>query len=71
MKARRLVAVLMREPLGYRVARQRGSHRVMVSDRHPPFVFAYHDSRTLTPWQVRTILVEHVGLEEHEALDLL
>lgn len=29
MKAKALLAVLMREPLGYRVTRQRGSHRTL------------------------------------------
>jgi predicted RNA binding protein YcfA (HicA-like mRNA interferase family) len=32
MRASRLLALLVREPLAYRVVRQRGSHRRLVSD---------------------------------------
>ena len=49
VKARRLLAVLMREPLAYRVVRQSGSHRRLVSDRYPPITFASHDRDSLPP----------------------
>lgn len=71
MKAKRLLAVLMREPLGYRIARQKGSHRTLIAPERPRFVFAFHDGRTLAPGLVRSVLVDDVGLEEQEALDLL
>jgi predicted RNA binding protein YcfA (HicA-like mRNA interferase family) len=71
MKAKRLLAVLMREPLNYHVVRQTGSHRRMKAFGRPSFSFAFHDSRELRPYEVRRVLIEQVGLEEREALDLL
>jgi predicted RNA binding protein YcfA (HicA-like mRNA interferase family) len=71
MKAKRLLAILTREPLNYRVARQRGSHRMLKAPGRPSFTYAYHDGRGLRPREVREVLVEKVGLEEREALDLL
>jgi predicted RNA binding protein YcfA (HicA-like mRNA interferase family) len=72
LKARRLLAVLQREPLAYDIARQRGSHRLLVSRRgYPSFVFAFHDRATVSPGAVRATLVTRVGLAEQEALRLL
>jgi predicted RNA binding protein YcfA (HicA-like mRNA interferase family) len=71
MKAKRLFAILTREPLNYRVARQTGSHRRMKAPGRPSFTFAYHDREDLSPGQVRDVLVDDAGLEEQEALDLL
>jgi predicted RNA binding protein YcfA (HicA-like mRNA interferase family) len=71
MKAKRLLAILMREPLNYRVARQKGSHRMMKAPGRPSFTYAYHDRRELRPHEVREVLLTHVQLEETEALDLL
>lgn len=71
MKARRLLGILERAPLNYRVARQAGSHRRMESDRHPSFTFAFHDKATIRPGLVRKILIKDVGLAEDEARKLL
>ncbi len=73
VKASKLLAVLTREPLGYRVVRQAGSHRRLVSDdpARPPVVFAFHAGATVPPWVVRYILVDTVGLDEREAVRLL
>jgi predicted RNA binding protein YcfA (HicA-like mRNA interferase family) len=71
MKAKRLFAILTREPLNYRVARQRGSHRWLTAPGRPSFTFAFHDRHDLRPRDVRRVLIDHVGLEEREALDLL
>jgi predicted RNA binding protein YcfA (HicA-like mRNA interferase family) len=71
LKARRLLAILTREPLNYRVVRQTGSHRRLKAQDRPPITFAFHDSRTLRPWQVRDVLVSQVGLAETEALSLI
>lgn len=71
MKAKQLLAVLMREPLGYRIVRQRGSHRTLAAPGRPRILFASHDRHTLPPGRVRKILVDQVGLDEQEALDLL
>ena len=71
LKARRLLAILMREPLGYRVVRQSGSHRTLAAPGRPRVLFAFHDGRTLAPHDVRRVLVREVGLAESDALDLL
>ena len=70
MKARRLLAILMREPLNYRIVRQTGSHRILRAPGRPQVVFAFH-SRELKPREVRHVLVTEAGLAESEALDLL
>jgi predicted RNA binding protein YcfA (HicA-like mRNA interferase family) len=71
MKAKRLLAMLMREPLNYRIARQAGSHRILKAHGRPTLVFHFHDREEVWPVRVRDVLVRHVGLEEAEALDLL
>jgi predicted RNA binding protein YcfA (HicA-like mRNA interferase family) len=71
MKARDLLAVLIREPLNYEIARQRGSHRRLKAAGRPPLTFAYHDRAELGPTAVRKILCKDVGLEADEALKLL
>lgn len=65
------MAVLERQPLGYEVVRQSGSHRRMQSSDHPPLTFAFHDGATIPAGLVRKILVKDVGLDEEEAWKLL
>jgi predicted RNA binding protein YcfA (HicA-like mRNA interferase family) len=62
-----MLAVLRRE-LGYEIARQSGSHRRMTAAGRPPLTFAFHDSESLSPGEVRDILVKQVGLSQDEAL---
>ena len=71
IKAKKLLAVLERAPLSYRVARQSGSHRRLESEGRPSFTFAFHDKATIRPALVRKILVKDVGLAEDEARKLL
>lgn len=71
MKAKRLLAVLEREPLAYRTVRRAGSHRRMESEGYPPLTFAFHDPATIPGGLVRKILVRDVGLAEDEARKLL
>jgi predicted RNA binding protein YcfA (HicA-like mRNA interferase family) len=71
MKAKRLLAVLERKPLGYRVLRQSGSHRRMEAPGRPSLTFAFHDNATIPSGMVRKILVRDVGLAENEARKLL
>lgn len=71
MKAKRLLAVLERKPLDYRVARQAGSHRRMEAQGRPPLTFAFHDNATISSGLVRKILIRDVGLAEDEARRLL
>ena len=71
MKAKRLLAVLEREPLNYRVSRRSGSHRRMEAPGRPPLTFAFHDRATVPSGLVRKVLVRDVGLAEDEARKLL
>jgi len=71
VKAKRLLAVLERAPLNYRVVRQSGSHRRLESPNHPPLTFAFHDRATIPAGLVRKILVRDAGLAEDEARKLL
>jgi predicted RNA binding protein YcfA (HicA-like mRNA interferase family) len=71
MKAKRLLAVLERKPLGYRVVRRSGSHRRMEAPGRPSFTFAFHDKATIPAGLVRTILTKDIGLAEDEARKLL
>lgn len=71
MKAKRLLAVLEREPLNYRVLRRSGSHRRMEAPGRPPLTFAFHDRATVPSGLVRKVLVRDVGLAEDEARKLL
>lgn len=64
MKARELLAVLMREPLSYQVVRQRGSHRRLKAQGRPSITFAFHDGATIAPGIVGKILCRDVGLGE-------
>jgi predicted RNA binding protein YcfA (HicA-like mRNA interferase family) len=67
LKARAMLRLLQGE-LGYEVARQHGSHRRLVAEGKPELTFAFHDKRSLTPVEVRDILVKQVGLSIDEAL---
>jgi predicted RNA binding protein YcfA (HicA-like mRNA interferase family) len=71
MKAKRLLAALERQPLGYRVVRQTGSHRRLRSPRYPPLTIAFHDKATISASHVGKILIKQVGLDESEARKLL
>ena len=71
LKAPKLLAILMRKPLSYRIASQNGSHRQLESDNYPPLDFCWHDNQTLPGGLVRRILTKRVGLTEQEARKLL
>jgi predicted RNA binding protein YcfA (HicA-like mRNA interferase family) len=71
IKAKKLLAILERTQLNYRVVRQSGSHRRLESEGRPAFTFAFHDKATIRPALVRKILVKDVGLAEDEARKLL
>ena len=71
IKAKALLAVLLREPLGYEIVRQKGSHRHLEAKGRPRVLFSFHDNATVAPGLVRKILVGTVGLSAEEALKLL
>ena len=47
VRARQVLAALQRT--GWRTTRQRRSHRVLVKEGQPNFVFAFHDSEEIGP----------------------
>jgi predicted RNA binding protein YcfA (HicA-like mRNA interferase family) len=46
-RARWVLAALERQ--GWRVARQKGSHRILVREGDRPVMFAFHDRETIGP----------------------
>lgn len=58
-KASRVLAAL--ERIGWRVKRQRGSHRVLERDGWPDVVFAFHKREELGP-RMLARLAKHTGL---------
>jgi predicted RNA binding protein YcfA (HicA-like mRNA interferase family) len=71
MKAGKFLSVLAREPLGYKITRQKGSHRTLEADGRPKLLWSYHDSADVPPGVIRKYLVNVIGLSESEALALL
>lgn len=71
LKAKKLIRVLEAQPLGYRIVRQKGSHRKLEAPNRPPITFAFHDNQTIRPSTVKDILCSQVGLAEQDALALL
>jgi predicted RNA binding protein YcfA (HicA-like mRNA interferase family) len=70
MDANKLLRILLREPLAYRVVRQKGSHRTLVSaNGYPKILYSYH--REVGGSSVRDVLVRQVGLTVDEALAIL
>ncbi|MGF1647076.1 MAG: type II toxin-antitoxin system HicA family toxin [Kineosporiaceae bacterium] len=71
MKAKKLLAVSMREPLAYTAIRHEGSHKILRAEGFPRLVWGHHDGATIPPGLVRTILVKQVGLTVDQALELI
>lgn len=70
LKARVMLRLLQAE-LGYSLVRRSGSHRRLVAVGRPELTFAFHDRRSLTPVEVRDILVKQVGLSVDDALKVV
>jgi predicted RNA binding protein YcfA (HicA-like mRNA interferase family) len=58
-KAARVLAALLR--IGWRIKRERGSHRVLGRDGWPDFVFAFHEGVEVGPAALARI-ARHTGL---------
>jgi predicted RNA binding protein YcfA (HicA-like mRNA interferase family) len=58
-----VLAALLR--IGWSVARQRGSHRVLVRDGFPNLVFAFHGGDELGPRMLARI-AKHSGLTPND-----
>jgi predicted RNA binding protein YcfA (HicA-like mRNA interferase family) len=63
VRARRVLAALQK--IGWRIARQRGSHRVLAKEGWPNFVFAFHDSEEIGPRMLARI-ARHTGLRPED-----
>ena len=62
-KAKDVLAALLR--IGWRVARQKGSHRRLVRDGWPPVTFAFHDGAELGSAMLSKI-AKDTGLEPED-----
>ena len=62
-RARRVLAALQR--IGWRIERQRGSHRVLVKQGAPNFIFAFHDREEIGPRMLARI-ARHTGLRPED-----
>jgi predicted RNA binding protein YcfA (HicA-like mRNA interferase family) len=70
--AKKLMKVLKRKPLSYRVDSQVGSHRKLKSKNgYPDIDFVHHDKDEVPPGLVRRMLCHRVGLSEKEAKELI
>jgi predicted RNA binding protein YcfA (HicA-like mRNA interferase family) len=63
VRARQVLAALQRS--GWRTTRQRGSHRVLVKEGRPNFVFAFHDTEEIGPKMLARI-ARHTGLRAED-----
>jgi predicted RNA binding protein YcfA (HicA-like mRNA interferase family) len=70
LKARAMLALLQGR-LSYEIERQSGSHRRLVAEGRPKLTFAFHDSESLSPGEVRDILMKQVGLSYDDALEVV
>jgi predicted RNA binding protein YcfA (HicA-like mRNA interferase family) len=49
------------ERIGWRIARQKGSHKVLARDGWSPYVFAFHEREEIGPRMIARI-AKHTGL---------
>jgi predicted RNA binding protein YcfA (HicA-like mRNA interferase family) len=63
VRARRVLAALQKT--GWRIARQRGSHRVLAKEGRPNVVFAFHDTEEIGPRMLARI-AKHTGLRPED-----
>lgn len=71
LKARKMLAILMRKPLSYTIVSQVGSHRKLSSANYPNLEFSFHEKATVPGFVVRKIFVNDIGLTAQEALNLI
>ena len=72
LKAQKFLRILLREPLGYEIVSQNGSHRKLESKNgYPKLGVSFHDGVTIPGGAVRKILVKDIGLDENEARELV
>ena len=71
MQTKKLLRILMRAPLNYRILRQKGSHRVLISNAHPRIQVGYHENHEVSGSYVRDLLLNDVGLTMEMAREVL
>ena len=62
-KARRVLTAL--EKVGWRIKRQKGSHKVLARDGWPDYVFAFHDADKIGPKMLSRI-AKKTGLKPED-----
>ena len=62
-RARRVLAALERP--GWKVKRQRGSHRLLVHANHPDYEFAFHDQDEIGP-KMLARMAKQTGLKRED-----
>lgn len=62
-RARRVLAALQK--IGWRIQRQRGSHRVLAKEGQANFVFAFHDGEEIGPRMLARI-ARNTGLRPED-----
>jgi len=61
LKAKKMLAILMRSPLNYRATACKGSHRSLKwASGYPDIGFSFHDKATIPGFIVRDMLVNRV-----------
>jgi len=59
VKAKRLLVALLR--LGWQIKRQSGSHKTLIRNGWPDYVFAFHDGDEIGPKMLARV-AKHTGL---------
>jgi len=67
MKTKELIKCLCQSPLYYKIIRQKGSHRTLISDKYPMIRISYHDTFEISGFKIREILIKDIGLSEEFA----
>jgi predicted RNA binding protein YcfA (HicA-like mRNA interferase family) len=62
-RAGRVLAALLR--MGWRIKRERGSHKTLARDGWPDYVFAFHDREEIGPKMLSRI-AKHTGLKPED-----
>ncbi|MEI7798191.1 MAG: hypothetical protein WCI68_05440, partial [Actinomycetes bacterium] len=71
-KARRLYRILTSEPLNFILTRSKaGSHRVLENQNGKKIIFAWHDNREVSGFELRNLFILQLGVSEVEARRLL
>ena len=62
-KAKRVLAALLR--IGWQIKRQSGSHKTLMREGWPDYVFAFHDSEEIGPKMLARV-AKHTGLKPED-----